>query len=155
MQKNQIREDQCCWKAYTSVSWSACQPSACEVAGLIRLMHLLIWLTGLFNESVIFSKRSFFNILRQGHPAQTESGYVSISFPSFGAWAEATRTLERGFQENCISCLWKQFTHHQPQSCWNAWENNSLKEFCAPGDKSVPTLLPFSKTSQSLVERGW
>lgn len=146
MKKNQIREDQCCCKAHTSVSWSACQPSAHEVAGLIRLMHLLIGLTGLFNKIVISSKRSFFNILRQGHLAQTESGHVSISFPSSGARAEATGTLERGFQENCISWLWKQFTHHQPQSCcWNAQENNSWKDSFVPQATNLCLLFPSLK----------
>lgn len=106
MKKNQIREDQCCCKAHTSVSWSACQPSAHEVAGLIRLMHLLIGLTGLFNKIVIFSKRSFFNILRQGtlhklrvatstflspplepeqrRPEHWREGFRKIAFPGYG-----------------------------------------------------------------------
>lgn len=40
-------------------SWLASQPSAHEVVGLIRLMHLLMELTRLLSESVISFTRCF------------------------------------------------------------------------------------------------
>lgn len=100
MKKNRTGENQCCWKTHTSVSWSACQPSAHEVPGLIRLMHLLMGLTRLFNESVIFSTRSSFNILRQG-PHCTEPRVFKSAFlsPFLGPKQRWPETLERGFQK--------------------------------------------------------
>lgn len=79
MKKNQSGEGQCCWKAHTSVSRLACQPSAHKVSGLIRLMHLLMGLTRLFNESVISFTRRVLIDWQGPYCTKPKKGQVGIS----------------------------------------------------------------------------
>lgn len=99
MKKNQTGEAQCCWKARTSVSWSACQPSAHEVLGLIRLMHLLMGLTRLFNESVISFTRSVSIDWQGPHCTKGKRGQVGISSSSSGSKAEDTKNTGKRVSE--------------------------------------------------------
>lgn len=152
MKKNQTGEAQCCWKAHTSVSWSACQPSAHEVLGLIRLMHLLMGLTRLFNESV--TSLTCFNILTGTTLHKAGRGRVGISSSSSRGRGHQKHWKE--YHEHCVSLVMG--TVHPPPSTLMLLKpsRKSLfgEQFCAPGKKSLPALC-FSKTPQSLVEGRW
>lgn len=130
MKKNQTGEAQCCWKAHTSVSWSACQPSAHEVLGLIRLMHLLMGLTRMFNESVI--SFTCFNILTGTTLHKAGRGPVGVSSSS-----SRGRGHQKHWKESITNIafpwLWDWYIHHHPHSCyWDHLENHSLRNNFMP-----------------------